>query len=586
MQYYKKAALTLAVSVKRKYFSIPLPVTEVNEETMTFNEHYFSKKIIRLPSVEVNVGVLKIGSQFPVRIQSMTNTDTNDVKSSVNQTIELIEAGCDMVRLTAQGVREAENLAEIKNQIRAAGFNTPLIADIHFNPKAAEAAARIVEKIRINPGNFIPSTGKRFIDYSESAYYDELEYTREKLKPVIDICKQYGTAVRIGVNHGSLGNRIISRFGDTPEGMAMSAVEFIDICESLGFKNLVLSMKSSNVKVMVAATRLLADKMLTKNAVFPLHLGVTEAGFGEDGIIKSACGIGALLIDGLGDTIRVSLTGSPVAEIPVAKEILRQVEELREMCTDEELPHCFEKFSPLNIGRRKSEAVGVIGGNNPIQIIHRIDDINCLMDETASAAGVVTESMQNEIFEVSGNPRQARFRILQNTDDKPVIIKNKIDVGEEIPAWIFLALNQGTLLLDGLGDAIQTESDFYDRHELCRIQFAVLQATRARISKTEYISCPSCGRTLFNIEDAVVRVKEATSHLKNLKIAVMGCIVNGPGEMADADYGYVGAGKGLVNLYKSKELRAKNISEEKAIEFLKNMIKENGDWLEPTQISL
>lgn len=548
---------------------------------MTFQEYYFSKKMIRLPSAEVSIGDLRIGSQFPIRIQSMTNTDTNDVNSSVSQTIGIIEAGCDMVRLTAQGVREAEKLAEIKKKVRAAGFNTPLIADIHFNPKAAEAAARVVEKIRINPGNFIPSTGKQFIDYTESAYYDELEYTREKLKPVIDICKQYGTAVRIGVNHGSLGNRIISRYGDTPEGMAMSAIEFIDICESLGFKNLVLSMKSSNVKVMVAATRLLADKMLAKNAVFPLHLGVTEAGFGVDGIIKSACGIGALLIDGLGDTIRVSLTGPPVTEIPVAKEILRQVDELREINTDEELPQCNNEFNPLNIGRRKSKAVGVIGGNNTIQIIQRFDDINCLMDETASAAGVLTEPMRNNIFEVSGNPRQARFRILQHTDDKPVIIENRLELKEEIPACVFLALNQGTLLLDGLGDAVQTESDFYDRNELCRMQFAVLQATRARISKTEYISCPSCGRTLFNIEEVVVRVQEATSHLKNLKIAVMGCIVNGPGEMADADYGYVGAGKGLVNLYKAKELIAKNIAEENAIEKLIIIIKENGDWIDP-----
>lgn len=544
---------------------------------MSFIDHYFSEKIIRLPSREVPIGDLKMGGKNPIRIQSMTNTDTNDIKSSVNQTIELIESGCDLVRLTAQGIREAENLALIKKQIRNAGFNTPIIADIHFNPKAAETAARYVEKIRINPGNFIPSTTGKKSDFTEAEYYDELEKTREKLKPVIAACKNYGTAVRIGVNHGSLGNRIINRYGDTPEGMAMSAVEFIDICESLGFTNLVLSMKSSNVRVMVAATRLLADKMLEKNSVYPLHLGVTEAGFGEDGIIKSACGIGALLLDGLGDTIRVSLTGNPVAEIPVAKEIVRQVDQFRNVHSVRNENKVF--FDPFEIKRRKSEAAGAIGGNHPVQVIHEIDGINCLLDETASAAGAVTELMQKEIYSVTGNPKQVRFNILDEAGLKPVVIRNQLNISSEMPAMVALSLNPGTLLLDGFGDAIQAESTVFNLTDLCRMQFAVLQATRARISKTEYISCPSCGRTLFNIEEAVVKVKEATSHLKNLKIAVMGCIVNGPGEMADADYGYVGAGKGLVNLYKGQELIAKNISEEKAIEKLINIIKENGDWI-------
>lgn len=545
---------------------------------MSFIDHYFSEKIIRLPSREVTIGNLKIGSTQPILIQSMTNTDTNDIKSSVNQTIELITSGCDLVRLTAQGIREAENLAEIKKQVRSAGFSTPLIADIHFNPKAAETAARYVEKIRINPGNFIPASAGKKGDFTEKEYNDELEKTRGKLKPVIDVCKQYGTAVRIGVNHGSLGNRIINRYGDTPEGMAMSAIEFIDLCESLGFSNLVLSMKSSNVKLMVAATRLLADKMLAKKSVYPLHLGVTEAGFGEDGIIKSACGIGALLLDGLGDTIRVSLTGNPAAEIPVAKEIVRQVEQIRNILTVKQENEVF--FDPFEIKRRKSEAAGVIGGNHPVQVIHEIEGINCLLDETASVAGAVTGSMQHKIFQATGNPRQVRFGILNDAGMKPVVIRNRLDAQSDMPAMVSLALNPGTLLLDGFGDAVQTYSAFFDHQDICRMQFAVLQATRARISKTEYISCPSCGRTLFNIEEAVLKVKEATSHLKNLKIAVMGCIVNGPGEMADADYGYVGAGKGLVNLYKAQELIAKNIPEVKAIEQLINIIKENGDWVD------
>ncbi len=527
----------------------------------------------------VNIGDLPLGGHYPIRVQSMTNTDTNNIRATVEQCKHLAVAGCEMIRITAQGITEANNLALIRKGLRAEGINVPLIADIHFNPHAAEIAAGIVEKVRINPGNYSDKRDSHGT-LSQKAYDEELERIAERLNPLLKICKQNGTAIRIGTNHGSLSGRIMNRYGDTPEGMVESALEFGRICSGEGFQNVVFSMKSSNVRVMVQSTRLLAQKMKAEGMNFPIHLGVTEAGDGEDGIIKSAAGIGALLEEGIGDTIRVSLTGNPVIEIPVAIAIAERYNVSRKYKTQENSrKSASEKTEFL---KRKSIAVSGIGGNYPVGVVTEKDGINCLVDEHFEITGSLPDHNFKYLDILEGNAHVMRQQ-LGNTKSEstyPVILKNSYQTDNLLRFQVDSAIDFGSLLIDGAGDAIWPVAPNIEPEIVNHTAFAILQATRARITRTEFISCPSCGRTLFDIEKTLQQVKAATQHLKGLKIAVMGCIVNGPGEMADADYGYVGAGPGNVTLYKGKEVSYKNISESEAIPLLVSLIKESGDWKE------
>lgn len=448
-------------------------------------------------SKEIQIGNLKLGGDNPVRIQSMTNTDTMDTRATVDQTMALVDAGCELVRITAPDVKAAENLYNIKNKLLKRNYNVPLVADIHFNPKAAEVAATIVEKVRINPGNYVDrNTGKT--SFTDQEYADELSRIADRMSHLIDICKRHGTAMRIGVNHGSLSERIMSRYGDTPLGMATSAVEFAQICRQMDFQNLVFSMKASNVKVMVYSTRLLVQKMIQNGMYFPIHLGVTEAGDAEQGRIKSAAGIGTLLLDGIGDTIRVSLTESPVAEIPVAKSIVEHLP--RKKVSEDDILKLKTTFEPCTDKRKIA-------------------------------------------------PHYA--------DDKEYSICGAAELGR--------------MLIDGEIAEIDDDSS---------VAQDIMQGVGAKIFKAEYISCPSCGRTQYDIQQALQEIKRHTSHLKGIKIGVMGCIVNGPGEMADAHYGYVGSGKGKITLYKGKEVVCRNIDQKDAVARLVQLIKDNGDWTE------
>lgn len=533
----------------------------------------------------VNIGDLPLGGHYPIRVQSMTNTDTNNINATIKQSILLVDAGCEMVRITAQGITEANNLALIKRGLRAQGIYVPLIADIHFNPHAAEIAAQIVEKVRINPGNYTDKRGSGKI-YTSKTYEEELERIAERIRPLINICKQNGTAIRIGTNHGSLSARIMDRYGDTPEGMVESAMEFGRICLSESFSNVVLSMKSSNVRVMVQSTRLLAQKMQVEGMNFPLHLGVTEAGDGEDGIIKSAAGIGTLLEEGIGDTIRVSLTGAPEIEIPVAIAITERYNASRNQKkeeTDNQSIHKIEQFT-----KRKSIAVSGIGGKYPVGVIVEKNSAKCLVDEHFSVIGTLPDHYLNKLFYAEGNAVEMRMQIekMYPTKDKPVILKNKYQTDNLLRFQVDSAIDFGSLLIDGKGDAIWPIAPNIQPETVNSTAFAILQATRARITRTEFISCPSCGRTLFDIEKTLQQVKAETQHLKGLKIAVMGCVVNGPGEMADADYGYVGAGQGKVTLYKGKELAFKNIQQDEAIPRLIELIKQSGDWKEKEESAI
>ena len=533
----------------------------------------------------VNIGNLPVGGHYPIRVQSMTNTNTNDIKATIAQCIRLVNAGCEMVRITAQGITEANNLALIKKGLREKGINVPLIADIHFNPRAAEIAAGIVEKVRINPGNY---SDKRYSHklISDKTYEDELDRIAERLHPLLTICKQNGTAIRIGTNHGSLSARIMDRYGDTPEGMVESALEFGRICLHEEFHNVVLSMKSSNVRVMVQSTRLLALKMQAEGMDFPLHLGVTEAGDGEDGIIKSAAGIGTLLEEGIGDTIRVSLTGAPEIEIPVALAITERYNILRE---EKRQPNTTQ-FIPRTeqISKRYSVAVSGIGGNYPVGVITDKNGEKCLTDEHSFVIGTLPDHNLNLLSITEGNAKEMRLqveKIIPGSTD-PVILKNTYLTNNLLRFQVDSAIDFGSLLIDGIGDAIWPAAPNIPAEIVNHTAFAILQATRARITRTEFISCPSCGRTLFDIETTLQQVKAATQHLKGLKIAVMGCIVNGPGEMADADYGYVGAGPGNVSLYKGKEVAVKNIPQNEAIPRLIDLIKQSGDWKERIETEL
>ena len=532
---------------------------------------YFQSRII-------NIGNLPLGGNFPIRVQSMTNTDTNDIGATINQCIRLVNAGCEMVRITAQGITEANNLALIKKGLLSKGINVPLIADIHFNPKAAEIAAGIVEKVRINPGNY---SDKRISNNQLSfrEYDQELERIAARLRPLLNICKLHGTAIRIGTNHGSLSGRIMDRYGDTPEGMVESALEFGRICLNENFSNLVFSMKSSNVRVMVQATRLLAEKMLSENMNFPIHLGVTEAGDGEDGIIKSAAGIGSLLENGIGDTIRVSLTGAPEIEIPVALAITERYNIQRKL--EGNKPIGGNSSKPIHYQQRETIATSGIGGNYPVAVLSEKEGETCLVDEHFSTVGKLPGRNIQLLEILEGNASEMKNlldkRILESK--QPIVLKNTYLTDNLLQFQVNSAIDFGSLLIDGIGEAIWPVAPNINPETVNQTAFAILQATRARITRTEFISCPSCGRTLFDIETTLQQVKAATQHLKGLKIAVMGCIVNGPGEMADADYGYVGAGKDQVTLYKGKEIACKNVHPNEAIQMLVELIKQSGDWV-------
>jgi len=530
----------------------------------------------------IHIGNLPLGGQFPIRVQSMTNTDTNNIEATVAQCVRLVNAGCEMVRITAQGVTEAHNLARIKKDLKQKGISVPLVADIHFNPHAAEIAAGIVEKVRINPGNYTDKRTSSGI-LSAKAYEEELERIAERLNPLLIICKNNGTAIRIGTNHGSLSSRIMDRYGDTPEGMVESALEFGRICRSAGFKNLVFSMKSSNVRVMVQSTRLLVGKMMAEGMNFPVHLGVTEAGDGDDGIIKSAAGIGTLLEEGIGDTIRVSLTGTPEIEIPVALAITERYNAAR---SSNQLNSELLNLNPGYQAKRETIAVSGIGGNNPIGVIVEKSGENCIVDEHIRTTNILQAHNHEHLKIVEGNAMEMKNQLASTdlSDTKPLILKNSYESENLLRFQVDSAIDFGSLLIDGIGDAIWSSAKNISAETVAQTSFAILQATRARITRTEFISCPSCGRTLFDIEKTLQEIKTATQHLRGLKIAVMGCIVNGPGEMADADYGYVGAGKGSVTLYKGKDIAFKNIAENEAIEMLITLIKQSGDWKETAEI--
>ncbi len=497
----------------------------------------------------VKIGNVTIGSSYPVAVQSMTSTSTMDTPASVAQIKRIVDAGGEIVRLTAQGVREAENLGEIRQELRRSGYDVPLVADIHFNPKAAFAAASRVEKVRINPGNFVdPGRVFKKIEFTDEEYADELAKIETALVPLLDLCKDHGTALRIGVNHGSLSDRIMSRYGDTPEGMVESAMEFLRVCLRHDFRNVAISIKASNVVVMTTTVRLLVAAMDAEDMHFPLHLGVTEAGDAEDGRIKSAVGIGSLLADGIGDTIRVSLSEEPECEIPVARLILNHISQMGES----------EGLTPVDCSGRPTP---VVTGYDPEPA-----DMVMISGEGAS----LSRDLGRKLMEIGTG------------DGRRVILHATYPAGmsaEELT--VAASIDLGRLLLAGYGDGVQIDCDGMDRKWLSDLALGILQATRRRISRTEFISCPGCGRTLYDLQSTLKDIKGATAHLKGLKIGVMGCIVNGPGEMADADYGYVGAGVGKISLYKGKECIVKNIPAEEAIPRLIALIKENGDWIDP-----
>jgi (E)-4-hydroxy-3-methylbut-2-enyl-diphosphate synthase len=551
----------------------------------------------------IEIGNLSLGGGNPVRIQSMTSTNTMDTEATVEQSIRMIEAGCEMVRITAQGVREADHLAVIKKELEKRGYDIPLIADIHFNPKAAEVAAGIVEKVRINPGNYIDKNlGK--VDYSKAEYQVETEKIKERIKPLIVVCKKFGTAIRIGSNHGSLSERILARYGDTPEGMVESAMEFVRICKELDFHNLVLSMKASNVKIMVQANRLLVKRMQEENLNYPIHLGVTEAGDAEDGRIKSAAGIATLLADGIGDTIRVSLTEDPEFEIPVAKTIVEFFGQNNSDLSDKVMTDRYVRRISAKAGKIGNGQVPVVilndkNHNNPKFNEQFLPDYICnnndylvQYENGIQGPGYVIYDLEKEIIlteaekdsiivlepDITIPIQKVKQRVMDLIDagmDNPIILKRNYKDLQDDEFLIKASGEFAYLFIDGLIDGIWIESDNQTAGFIAEVSFGILQATGDRISKTEYIACPSCGRTLFNIQETLRKVKEKTGNLKGLKIAVMGCIVNGIGEMADADYGYVGAGNGKITLYKRQQIIRKNIDEKDAVDELISVINED-----------
>lgn len=556
-----------------------MPWPGLNPNMSEFSYH-------RRPTLEVRVGNTAIGGNNPVRIQSMASTSTMDTEASVAQARRIVDAGAELVRFTAQGVREAANLGEIRRRLRESGCDVPLVADIHFNPRAAFAAAEQVEKVRINPGNFVdPGRTFRKIEYTDEEYAAELRRLEEALVPFLETCRANDTAIRLGVNHGSLSDRIMSRYGDTPAGMVESAMEFLRVCRSHDFDRVVISIKASNVVVMVETVTRLVEAMDAEEMHYPLHLGVTEAGDGEDGRIKSAVGIGALLREGIGDTIRVSLSEEPEAELPVARKIMDYID-LMATAASVEAP----RDGRFRLGkgiRRMSREIGAVGGSR-VPVIPAVDGITGLkeIDAEAVIAGKVDIAPDDIILlsgsgEVPGMTLEAAMSILVAEGiDNPVILRGVYNGLDADTVRLRASIDLGALLLKGFADGIEIVSDALTPDEASRLALAILQSARLRISHTEYIACPGCGRTLFDLQQTLARVKEATSHLKGLKIGVMGCIVNGPGEMADADYGYVGAGVGKISLYKGKECVEKNIPAEEAVSHLVELIKKCGDWKE------
>ena len=583
-------------------------------------------------SQEIQIGTLLLGGANPLRIQSMTTTDTNDIEASVNQSVRILEAGGELVRLTTQGIREAQSIGIIKTNLVKKGFAQPIVADVHFNAKVAFTAAELVDKVRINPGNFTDPV-KRFeaIEYTDALYALELEKIEEKFVPFLETCKQNGTAIRIGVNHGSLSDRIMSKYGDTPEGMVESCMEYLRIAVAHQFKNIVISVKASNTRIMVQTVRLLVHVMEAEKMNFPLHLGVTEAGEGEDGRIKSAVGIGALLADGIGDTIRVSLSEDPECEIPVCITIKEHFEKYTTTISFPTVSA--ENYSPFQYNPRKSSGFYEIGAEHlPVVAVGVVDKIVYIEGSTPEW---VFDASKNQMTHVSSeevvavetpdafHPNDPGFirctindlnenlahdlkdaykciiaraesenvftelrafvlRLMDLNITCPVIVELAVPFLTE-QAKVKVACDVGGLFIDGLVDGILVRSDNAGSNELTSFGLSVLQAARARFSKTEYISCPGCGRTLFNLQTTIAKVKKETAHLKGLKIAIMGCIVNGPGEMADADFGYVGAGKGRISLYKGKECLKKGIPEDDAIPELINILKAHNAWVEPVK---
>lgn len=556
-----------------------MPWPGLNPNMSEFSYH-------RRPTLEVRVGNTAIGGNNPVRIQSMASTSTMDTEASVAQARRIVDAGAELVRFTAQGVREAANLGEIRRRLRECGCDVPLVADIHFNPRAAFAAAEQVEKVRINPGNFVdPGRTFRKIEYTDEEYAAELKRLEEALVPFLETCRANDTAIRLGVNHGSLSDRIMSRYGDTPAGMVESAMEFLRVCRSHGFDRVVISIKASNVVVMVETVTRLVEAMDAEEMHYPLHLGVPEAGDGEDGRIKSAVGIGALLREGIGDTIRVSLSEEPEAELPVARKIMDYID-LMATAASVEAPRA-GRFRLGKGMRRMSREIGAVGGSR-LPVVPAVDGLTGLkeIDAEAVIAGNVDIAPDDIILlsasgDVPGMSLEAAMNIfVAEGIDNPVILRGVYNGPDADTVRLRASIDLGALLLKGFADGIEIVSDALTPDEASRLALAILQSARLRISHTEYIACPGCGRTLFDLQQTLARVKEATSHLKGLKIGVMGCIVNGPGEMADADYGYVGAGVGKISLYKGKECVEKNIPAEEAVSHLVELIKKCGDWKE------
>lgn len=559
----------------------------------------------RRATVEVNVGGVTIGCTNPVRVQSMTNTSTMDTDGSVEQVLRIVAKGGEIVRLTTQGNREAVNMGDIKAQLKERGCNVPLVADVHFNAAVADTAAMYADKVRVNPGNYVdPARTFKQLEYTDAEYADELKRLRERFVAFLDICRAQGRAVRVGVNHGSLSDRIMSRYGDTPSGVVESCMEFLRICRDEKFDNVVVSIKTSNTTMMVTTVRRLVRVMAEEGIAYPLHLGVTEAGDAEDGRIKSAVGIGALLADGIGDTVRVSLAEAPENEIPVAKELVEYVALRKDAPAIEAVAAAgFNYEEPV---RRRTCAFGIIGGDNvPVVVGGEVEDKDIASDIAADLVPVV--SLENakdarfiavtygeltpeniakirllkdivlvassEHMNPVGELRALVHRLMIEGIEAPVIIRRAYDESSVEALRIKASADLGVLLIDGLADGLWIENPGVSAAELNALAFGILQATRARISKTEYIACPGCGRTMYDLQGTLARIKAATGHLKGLKIGVMGCIVNGPGEMADADYGYVGAARGKVSLYRRKECVEKNIPEDEAIERLLQLIE-------------
>ena len=632
-------------------------------------------KYERFKTREVMIGQVGVGGDNPIRLQSMTTTDTMDTEATVEQSIRMIEAGCEIVRITAPSRKDAENLQNIKDELRKRGYETPLVADIHFTPNAAEIAARIVEKVRVNPGNYADKKRFEHIEYSDDTYQQELNRIKERFIPLVRICKEYRTAMRIGTNHGSLSDRILSRYGDTPLGMVESALEFLRICQEEDYHKIVLSMKASNTRVMVQAYRLLIAKMQEEGMNYPLHLGVTEAGEGEDGRIKSAVGIGTLLEDGIGDTVRVSLTEEPEFEIPVARELVNRYayrnkhDSIKAIEKNTINPFEYNKRTSrvvLNIGNKRVPIViadfcskekitpasfFALGYNYSVPLDKwNVSDMACdyvfvgdknidfdipgtlgiicnhktwlqqkhqervypFIQASNYLKGVELSDKMNIIYtflsdiseefiskvkadktavllidsmNTHGMAEQRRLfiELMDNNCDVPVIIGRAYENLTTEQLQLHSATDMGALLTDGLGDGIFIAAeDCGSDQSINHTAFGILQASRTRISKTEYISCPSCGRTLFDLQETTAKIRAKTDHLKGVKIGIMGCIVNGPGEMADADYGYVGTGVGKITLYKEKEVVQRNIPEAEAVDALIELIRSHGDWVEPT----